>query len=137
MHKMKPCKHQEILKNKITDNNKTDYNNTIDQINNDTYRFASKLHIEDRLGKFKKKDVHILFKDHKPNFEDKLQSRLINPSKTELGKVSKNIIQNIVTNVKKANYSNLWRNSYDTIEWFEKIKNKSKTTFTQFDITDF
>ena len=66
-----------------------------------------------------------------------MQSRLINPSKTELGKVSENIIQNIVTNVKKANYCNLWRNSYDTIEWFRKIKNKSKTTFMQFDIIDF
>ena len=111
--------------------------NTIDQINNDTSRFANKLYIEDRLGKFKKKDTYILFKDHKPNFENKLQSRLINPSKTELGKVSENIIQNIVTNVKKANYCNLWRNSYDTIEWFRKIKNKSKTTFMQFDIIDF
>ena len=63
---------------------------------------------------------------------NKLQSRLINPSNSELGKVSKNIIQNIVTNVEKAN---LWNNSYDTIEWFKKIK--SKATFTQFDIIDF
>ena len=39
--------------------------------------------------------------DHKPNFENKVQSRLIDPSKTELGKILKNIIQNIVTNVKK------------------------------------
>ena len=92
---------------------------------------------EDRLGKFKKKDAYILFKDHKPNFKNKLQSRLINPSKTELGKVSKNIIQNIVTNVKKAYYSNLWKNSYDNIEWFRKIKNKSQATFMQFNIIDF
>ena len=68
---------------------------------------------------------------------NKLQSRLINPLKTELGKVSKNIIKNIVTYVKKADYSNLWKNSYDTIEWFKKIKNKSKATFKQFDIIDF
>ena len=39
--------------------------------------------------------------------------------------------------MKKANHSNLWRNSYDTIEWFRKIKNKSKATFMQFDIIDF
>ena len=89
MDEIKPSKYQEILKKKITDNYKIDYNNTIDQINNDTRRFANKLHIENRLGKFKKKDAYILFKDHKPNFENKLQSRLINPSKTELGKVSK------------------------------------------------
>ena len=74
------------------------------------------LHVKDRLRKFKKKDVYILFKDHKPNFINKLQTRLINPSKTELGKISKNIIQNIVTNVKEADHSNLRRNSYDIIE---------------------
>ena len=50
------------------------------------------------------------------------QTRLINPSKVELGQISKNIIKNIVTNVKEANLSNLWRNSCDTIEWFRKIK---------------
>ena len=34
-------------------------------------------------------EAYILFKDHGPN---KLQSRLINPSKTELGKISKNTL---------------------------------------------
>ena len=116
MYNIEPSKYQEFLKNNITDNYKIDYNDTVDQINNDTCRFSSKLHIEDRLGKFKKNDAYILFKDHKPNFENKLQSRLINPSKPEFGKVSKNIIQNSVTNVKKAKYSNLWKNSYDILK---------------------
>ena len=60
--------------------------------------------------------------------------RLINPSKTELGRISKCIIQN---SVKKANHCNFWGNSYETIEWFRRIKNKSKATFIQFDIIDF
>ena len=32
----------------------------------------------------------------------------LNPSKTELGRISKFIIQNIVNSVKKANHCNLW-----------------------------
>ena len=83
MYKIKPSKYHEILRNKITDNYKIEYNDTIDQINDDTCMFAFKLHIEDRLRKFKKKDAYILFKDHKPNYENKLQSRMINSSKTE------------------------------------------------------
>ena len=137
IYKIKPSKYQEILKSKITNNYKIDYNNTIEQINKDTSNFASRLQIEDRLGKFKKKDAYILFKDHKLNFENKLPTRLINPSKTELGRISKFIIQNIVNSVKKANHCNLWENSYETIEWFRRIKNKSKATFIQFDIIDF
>ena len=89
MYKIEPSKYQEILNNKITDNYKIDNDNTIDQINKDTCNFASKLHINDRLWKFQKKDAHILFKGHKPNFISKLQTRLINPSKTVLGKISK------------------------------------------------
>ena len=49
----------------------------------------------------------------------------------------KNIIQNIIINVQKTSHSNLRKNYDDTIEWFRNIKNKSKTTFTQFDIIDF
>ena len=137
IYKIKPSKYQEILKSKITNNYKIDYNNTIEQINKDTSNFASRLQIEDRIGKFKKKEAYILFKDHKPNFENKLQTRLFNPSKTELGRISKCIIQNIVNSVKKASHYNLWGNSYEIIEWFRRIKNKSKVTFIQFDIIDF
>ena len=86
------------MRNKITDTYKIDHNDTISQINNDTLKFAKILHIEDKFGKFDMKDAYILFKDHKPNFENKLQSRLINPSKTELGMISKNIVLNIQKN---------------------------------------
>ena len=137
IYKIKPSKYQEILKSKIANNYKIDYNNTIEQIDKDTSKFASRLQIEDRLGKFKKKEAYILIKEHKPNFENKLPTRLINPSKTELGRISKRIIQNIVKSVKKANHCNLWWNLYETIEWFRRIKNKSKATFIQFDIIDF
>ena len=57
------------------------------------------------LGKFNMTDACILFKDHKPNFKNKLQFSLINPSKPDLGIISKDIIQNIVLNIqKKKNY---------------------------------
>ena len=69
------------LKNKITDNYKIDFNNTINQINKDTCSFDSKLHIEDKLRKFKKKDAYILIKDHKPNFENKLHLHWLIPQK--------------------------------------------------------
>ena len=65
---------------------------------------------------------------------NKFQTRFINPTKTELGKISKNIIQNIVTNVREASHSNLWRNSFDTIEWFRKIK-KTKVKLALYNLT--
>ena len=53
IYKIKPSKYQEILKSKITNNYKIDYDNTIEQIDKDTSKFAGRLQIEDRLGKFK------------------------------------------------------------------------------------
>ena len=43
--------------------------------------------------------MHIIFKDHKQNFENYKQARLINPTKIELGLISKNIILRIVTKI--------------------------------------
>ena len=104
IYKINSSNYHKILKNKITDIYKVDHNDTISQINDDTLKFAYKLHIEDMLGKFNMKCAYILFKDHKPHFENKLQSRL--NSKTELGIISKIIIQNIVLNLQKFNWYN-------------------------------
>ena len=49
--------YHKILRNKITDIYKIDHNDIISQINNDTLKFANKLHIEDRLGKFNMRDA--------------------------------------------------------------------------------
>ena len=129
MYEINPSNYQDILRDKITKNYKIDHE--------DSLKFAYKLHIEYRLGKFKMKEAYILFKDRKPNFENKLQCRLIKTFKTESGIISKNIIQNIIIKIEKTTHINLWMNSNDTIEWFRNIKNKSKITFIQFDIIDF
>ena len=50
------------------------------------------------MGEMIEKNAYIIFKDHKPNFYDKKQCRLINPLKIELGIISKNFIKNIVLN---------------------------------------
>ena len=84
-----------------------------------------------------KKSAYILFKDHKKNFPDKKQTRLINPTKTELGFVSKDVIQKITSRLLSSHKYNLWKNSMDTIDWFRKIKDKKRSTFLQFDIIVF
>ena len=39
--------------------------------------------------------------------------------------------------LKRLTIATFGGNSYETIEWFRRIKNKSKATFIQFDIIDF
>ena len=79
------------------------------------------------------KNAYILFKDYKPNFENRLQSRLINPSKTELGIILRRYYPKYCSWHTKTIHYNLWKNSTDTVELFRNSKNKSKATFIQFD----
>ena len=76
-------------------------------------------------------------KDHKDNFQSSLHCRLINPSKSELGKVSKSILENINQHLVKLLHVNQWKNSASVIEWFWNIEDKKNCTFIKFDIREF
>ena len=76
-------------------------------------------------------------KDHKPNFSNKPTCRLLNPTKPELGKISKQKLANIVKVVNEKTKFNLWRNTQSAITWFKTINNKNRSSFIQFDVCDF
>jgi hypothetical protein len=75
--------------------------------------------------------------DHKDDFNINPKCRLINPAKSELGKVSKTMIENINNKVRAEIRANQWKNSDDVINWFSNIKDKPNCTFVQFDIEEF
>ena len=76
----------------------------------------------------------ITLKDHKPNFRSSLPCRLINPSKSELGKVSKVLLENINKQLVELLNVNQWKNSESVIDWFNTIENKHQCVFIQLDI---
>ena len=63
--------------------------------------------------------------------------RLLNPTKPELGRISKKKLENIVKVVTSETRANLWKNTQAVITWFEGISNKSNAVFIQFDVCDF
>ena len=85
----------------------------------------------------KETSVHNSIKDHKGNFNSNPKCRLINPSKSELGKVSKIILDNINESLRSKLNVNQWINSASVINWFSSINNKSDHTFLLFDIVEF
>ena len=76
-------------------------------------------------------------KDHKDNYENNTKCRLLNPSKSELGKVSKIILSKIVKIVKEKTNYNHWQNTSSVLTWFKNLQNKENLTFIQFDIVEF
>ena len=63
--------------------------------------------------------------------------RVINPTKSELGKVSKQMLTEIISAVKSKSQLLQWKNSDATIDWFQKLENKHKLRFMVFDVVDF
>ena len=101
-------------------------------------KIALELDIADRVHETSKQDCFLSLKDHKPNFQNNPKCRLINPTKTNLGRVSKQKLQRIVENVKKKTKLIQWKNTSAVIRWFKNIPNpNNKLTFIEFDIVDY
>ena len=64
-------------------------------INLEVKSIAKSLKLADRIDHLATTEAFITLKDHKENFVNKPTCRLINPTKTELAKISKKIIEDI------------------------------------------
>ena len=83
------------------------------------------------------KYIYVTLKDHKPNFYNNPACRLINPAKSEMGHISKNILSKIVKSVVDVKSTNLRRNTRSVLEWFINIKDKNEFSFICFDVVEF
>ena len=71
------------------------------------------------------------------NSRNKQTCRVINPTKTEIGKVSKVILDRINTKIRQTTNMNQWKNTNEAIEWYKQIEDKPTQTFISFDVCDF
>ena len=91
---------------------------------------SKKLELNNRIECLAKKTAFISLKDHKPNFQ-------INSSKSNIGKISKSILDKVNQNLRNKLQFNQWKNSENVIDWFKKIEKKNNYVFIKFDIAEF
>ena len=137
MYEMSYENYDKLLSENITQRYKKEKHQTAASIVNECKSIAKKLHIENRLRSTIEKPAFITIKDHKENFENNMKCRLINPTKTEIGRVSKYILDRINTDIRSKCKLNQWKNTKDAINWFSQLRQKNKLTFLTFDIIDF
>jgi len=104
-------------------------------IHEENKNITAKLTIDDRIDTTANKETFKSLKDHKPNFANKPTCRLIT-SKSEIGKISKEILNRINSKITKANRFK-WKNNTSMIKWFKAIDNKHQHNFICFDIIEF
>lgn len=97
---------------------------------------ADELDILNCVDPMTESPAFITLKDHKPDFKNHPKLRLINPAKSDLGRVSKYILDKINIQIRDQTHVNQWRNSTDAISWFKRIPEKSRKSFISFDIVD-
>ena len=64
-------------------------------IDKESKKLSKWLNVEDKMESYPKRTAFITLKDHKDNFKINWKCRLINPSKGEMGIVSKITLENI------------------------------------------
>ena len=136
-YKVEKDEYNELLNNNITKEYKKAKDAAVKKLNNEDKAIAKQLEIEDKVYSLSKREAFVTMKDHKDNFMNNPKCRLINPTKSELGKVSKQILTKIVTALRMKTKMNSWKNTHSVIEWFEKLENKKNLVFIQFDIVEF
>ena len=99
-----------------------------------TKTIATKLGIDDREDTTASKDTFKTLKDHKPNFANKPTYRLVNPTKSEICRISKVTLDRINSKITRASKFNQWKNSSSVIEWFKAIETEQHHTFICLDI---
>ena len=137
MYKITATKYKQLVKNAVTKTYKKAKENISDQINSEGKKIAEKMKISNRMNVNTKNECFITFKDHKQNFENKLPTRLINPAKNEIGRISKIVLENINSSLRKEIKIQQWKNTSDVMKWFENIKEKHECKFMMFDIKEF
>ena len=79
-------------------------------------RITKKFSIDDKMEIMAQQQCFVTVKYHKENFRSNPKFRLLNPTKSELGKLSKHILQKINNEVRLNLTVNQWQNSSEVIK---------------------
>ena len=125
--------------NLLTDNISKTYkkteHNIYSKINKEAKIIANNYEVSERVDCLA--NAFISLKEHKPNFSSNPKCRLINPAKSEIGKISKYFLEQLNSKIRDLSSVNQWQETSTVINWFKNIKNNKKCIFLQFDIEEF
>ena len=137
IYKVKPEEYKKLLTENITKDYRKSSENSIRKVNKEAKKIAEKLKIEDRIEMHGDNSAFITIKDHKPHFEDNPKCRLINPAKSDMGKVSKQILEKLNKEIRETTGLKQWRSTQDALAWFNQLPEKKHLKFLQLDIVEF
>ena len=137
MYRLHKNGYQNLLRNATITGYKKENKNIRIKINKEGIKFAKQANILDKIEINCTGHSFITLKDQKENFANHSMTRLKNPYKDEIGRISKHILDQINSELVSKLRVNEWKNAISVIKGFENINNKKLHTFLHFDIKDF
>ena len=137
MYRLSKEKHDELLTNAVTSNYEKANNSIKKKINMSGKEILKNNEILNGIEINGENNCFFTLKDHKDNFSNNPQVRLIYPAKNDLGRRSKVILDKISLAIREHFSFNQWKNTQNVINWFKKISNKKVHKFVVFNIKEF
>ena len=137
MYRLKKDEYNKLLNDAITATYKKASRKKEERINTAGKKFAKEAKIADKMEVNANNGCFVTLKDHKENFANNPKTRLINPAKNEIGRISKVILDNINKELLKKLKLNQWKSTGSAIDWFKTIERKNECKFMVFDIEQF
>ena len=134
---MHPSSYGKLVKENVTKTYKKSNDKLVGELDARSAKIAERLKLHERIEKLDRKEAFVTLKDHKPNFYDHPTCRLINPSKSEIGAISKQILDDINASIVTSTKMNQWKNTASVLKWFSSLKNKNSLSFICFDVCEF
>ena len=126
-----------VAKDNITRDYKITDSANVNIVNKKAAQVAKDVGQEKNMEIYSPTEAFFTIKDHKKDFPSKVQVRVINPAKTDVGKISKHYLEKIVQEVNMKLKLHQWKSSNQVKEWFRNIRSKRGATFLKFDIESF
>ena len=136
LYKMEVNDYKKLLTDNITSAyRKADASATVN-INSEARSIAENLKIDDRIEQLAHKEAFITLQNHKPNFANSPECRLINAAKTNIGIISKHL-DAINLSIRKKSSLQQWCSTKAVISWFDSLLEKNNCKFLKYGIVNF
>ena len=137
MYRLTKSEHEKLVNNAVTATYKKAPEGIKTKIDKEGIKIAEKAGVLDRMEVNGTGNCFVTLKDHKENFENKPTVRLIDPAKNEIGRISKDVLDEINSRLKMSLGVNQWKDKTEVIDWFKKILDKTQHKFIVFDVENF
>ena len=137
LYKVSPEDYRQSMRDIIS----TAYSNCdrdkVNEVNEEASEVARLYDISDRVDALSEGEAFLQVKDHKEGFPQRVEYRLLNPSKSSIGALSKKFLDKINNKIRSKTGLNQWKSTNDVLRWFEAIPNKKEMKFLKYDIVNF